>query len=374
MKVNIKNEVKKRFGLTISLVLFVFCVILATMLLAGMLVMILHVTGAIRLGNEMKYEQANGNGFEPFRSILAMMGFSTVMGTAIAAFFSKKALKPIRTVVTATQKIAAGDFNVQLDIGGVYELEELANSFNKMAQELSSIETLRSDFVNNFSHEFKTPIVSVRGFAKLLKDENLTKEERDEYLNIIITESERLSGLSTNVLNLSKYEHMEIIGDKTCFRLDEQIRRTVVMTEAKWAKKEINIDVEMAEIMFNGNEDLIQQIWLNLLDNAIKFSKQGGIIKIRLVEWNSDIRFTICDNGIGFHENAKAKIFEKFYQDDSSRAKEGNGLGLAIVRQIIALCGGTIEVNSELNKGSVFTVILPTSDITLRDNLSGRSG
>ena len=351
------KRIKKRFGLTLSLVLFVFAVLMSGMLLAGLLLGILHFTGALSLWDGVRHEQVEGLG--ALRGVVAMMIFSTVMGTAVAAFFSKKALNPIRKVIKATQKVAEGDFNVSVDLKGVYELEELSHSFNKMTNELSSIETLRRDFINNFSHEFKTPIVSVRGFAKLLKDGNLTEDEKQEYLDIIITESERLASLSENVLNLSKYENIEIMPEKTTFQLDEQIRRAIVLTEPKWAEKSITVDVQMSEITFTANEDLTQQIWLNLIDNAVKFSNQSGTIIIRLEKWNGGVLFTIQDNGIGMDENTRARIFDKFYQGDTSRSKAGHGLGLVIVKRITELCGGNIEVQSEPEKGSKFTIWLP---------------
>lgn len=351
-----KKSIKKRWNLTVSLILFVFAVMMAAMLLAGFIFMVLHLTGHLSFGDGAG---DNSDGGGALGGIFAMMLFSTVLGTAITAFFSKKALKPIRKVITATNRIAEGDFNVRIDIKGVYELEELSQSFNKMAHDLSSTETLRSNFINDFSHEFKTPIVSVRGFAKLLKDGNITEEEKQEYLDIIIAESERLAALSTNILNLSKFENIEIITGKAPFRLDEQIRRTVAMTEPKWSDKEININAEMEEITFEGNEDLTQQIWLNLLDNASKFSEKGGTIHIRLSTWNGGILFTIQDNGIGMDEKTKVHVFDKFYQGDTSRTGAGNGLGLAIVKRITELYGGRIDVQSELGKGSKMSVWLP---------------
>jgi signal transduction histidine kinase len=355
-KKEIKKEAKRRFGLTVSLILFVFAIMSAAIILAGLLFFVLHLFGVLNLWEGMQENETGGGGFF---GIFGLMIFSTLIGTAITAFFSKKALNPIRKVIKATKKISEGDFNVRVDIGGIYELEELANSFNKMAQELSSIETLRSDFINTFSHEFKTPIVSLRGFAKLLKNGDLPENERQEYLDIIIAESERLANLSTNVLNLSKFENIEIVTDKKPFRLDEQIRKAVVMTEPKWCEKEIKLDVEMSEIIYEGNEDLTHQIWLNLLDNAIKFTEQGGNIKIRLEKWNNGIRFKIEDDGVGFNEDSKSKIFDKFYQSDSSRTKAGNGLGLAIVKKIVELHGGNVKVQSDIGVGSAFTVLLP---------------
>ena len=223
------KNIRKKWGLTISLVLFVFAVLVGAFVLTGIITLALYSLGVITLGE--RSEDVHIGGF--YSMLILMMFLSTLIGTALTGFFSKKALKPIRKVIEATHKVAGGDFNVQVELKGIGELEELSQSFNKMTKELSSIETLRADFINNFSHEFKTPIVSVRGFAKLLKDDNLSPETRQEYLDIIISESERLSSLSTNILNLSKYENIEIIADKVDFRLDEQIRRAIHPTQKR---------------------------------------------------------------------------------------------------------------------------------------------
>lgn len=198
----------------------------------------------------------------------------------------------------------------------------------------------------------------MRGFAKLLKHNHLEERDRQEYLDIIISESERLADLATNVLNFTKYDHTEIIINKTLYQLDEQIRRVIVMTEPKWAEKELHVNVIMDNIIFHGNEDLIQQIWLNLLDNAIKSSNQGGTITICLSNWNNHIRFTLQDNGEGMSEQTLSHMFDKFYQGDTSHSKAGNGLGLAIVKRIVDLHGGRVEVESEKGKGTTFTVVL----------------
>jgi len=353
---------KKRWNLTISLILFVFVIMISALMLTRLIFIVLHSLGVLSFLEEANPERMNRAGL--LGLIMEMTGFSSLLGitlllgTTITAFFSKKALNPIRKVIEAMRRVSEGDFSVRVNLKGVYELEELSRSFNVMAHELSSIETLRRDFINTFSHEFKTPVVSVRGFAKLLKDGSLTEDERQEYLDIIITESERLAALSSNVLSLSKYENTEIVTDKVAFRLDEQIRRAVVMTEPKWSAKNINLNVEMDEIMFVGNEDLMQQVWLNLLDNAIKYSHVGGMIDIRLSASDGGILFSIQDDGIGMDEDVRARVFNKFYQGDISRNEVGNGLGLAIVKRIITLCGGTVEVVSEKGKGSTFIVTL----------------
>lgn len=353
-----KEFFKKRLSLAITLVMFVFSVMAVTFFLIGSSVILLQHFDVISFSDHFSEDSAGGRK-NPLFGLFLLFGFCILIGTSLTAFLSKKALNPIRKVIEATHDVASGNFNVKVALKGIGEFEELSQSFNKMTQELSSIETLRGDFINNFSHEFKTPIVSIRGFAKLLKKNNLTKEERQEYLDIIITESERLAALSTNVLNLSKYENLEIVADKTPFRLDEQIRKTIVLMEPKWAEKKITVNVELDNVIYRGNEDLTKQIWLNLLDNAIKFSYQGGIIDITLINVNDEIRFIIQDNGHGMDNQTQLSIFDKFYQGDASHSKKGYGLGLPLVKRIVELCHGHISMHSELNKGSTFIVVLP---------------
>ena len=353
-----KQRKEKRWNLTLSLMLFVFGVIILAMLAAGVIILVLHAAGMLTLLN---LEPGFFHRIPFFRFLLQMMLLSGFLALALTRLFSKYALHPIRKVIGATRKVAAGDFSVQIQLKGVEELEELSQSFNKMTRELSTIETLRSDFVNNFSHEFKTPLMSIQGFAELLEEGNLSAEEQKEYAGIIIAESKRLATLATKTLALSKYESIEILADKAPFRLDEQIRRSVTFVEQQWMAKGLDVSVELEEILFTGNEDLMQQIWLNLLDNAIKFSPQCGNIHIRL-QWHSDaIRFTIQDEGIGMDEQTQARCFDKFYQEDESQSKPGNGLGLAIVKRIVELHNGSVEVQSRPSQGSMFTVILKRS-------------
>ncbi|AWE07865.1 sensor histidine kinase [Lysinibacillus sp. 2017] len=283
--------------------------------------------------------------------------FCIVLGTTLTIFFSKKALNPLRQVIDATHQVAGGDFTTKINVKGIVELEELSTSFNKMTHELENIETLRSDFINNFSHELKTPLVSIRGFAKLLKNQQLTQEEREEYLNIILLESDRLAGLSTNLLTLSKYEHLDIIPEKALFQLDEQIRRILVLLEPKWAAKQLDLDVDLEPVLYHGNADLMAHIWLNLIDNAIKFSEQNGTITVKLVQADNGITFLVKDEGIGMSEEATQRIFEKFYQGDASHNAQGYGIGLALVKRLVKLCDGQITVESQPGAGSTFTVI-----------------
>jgi len=330
---------------------------LASMLLSGLIVIILHSVGVLDFWDGTRHDAVRRG--VPIGWLFAMMTISGILGISIAGFFSKIALRPIRRIIEATHKVAGGDFNVRLDIHGIYELEELSGSFNKMAYELSTIETLRSDFINSFSHEFKTPIVSIRGFARLLQDDSLGKTDRQEYLDIIVTESERLSTLSENVLSLANYENLEIIADITEFKLDEQLRKAVIQMEPKWLQKNIEVDVDTDEVLYTGSADLIHQILLNLIDNAIKFTDIGGAIYIRLMSNDDGVKLYVKDNGIGMDNETLKHIFDKFYQGETSHSGEGNGLGLSIVKRIVDLCGGLIQVHSVKNQGSEFIIWLP---------------
>lgn len=351
---------RNRWGLTLSLMLFIFLVIAVAMLTIGTIIFALFKTGQLNFGPEQEHGPG-GPDFSGGRFIfglLQLLAFSTLLSFSLSWFFGRRALDPMRKVIDATRKVAAGDFSVRVELKGVGELRELSSSFNKMMQELASIETLRSDFVNNMSHQFKTPLMSLRGFAKLLKEDDLSDEEQQEYLDIIIAESERLASLATKTLALSKYEHVEIIADKTTFRLDEQIRQTVALAAPQWAAKNLDIRLELEEILFYGSEDLIQQIWVNLLDNATKFSAQGGKIIILLQKESDNVRFTIHDDGIGMESKVQTHCFDKFYQEDASQSQTGNGLGLAIVKRVAELHNGSVDVRSTPGEGSTFIVNL----------------
>lgn len=346
-------KLKRKWKLTVSLILFIFVFMMVLLIMLAVTITVLSYSDIIKF---QKHESLNLLG-DNFFNLLIML--CVLLGMALTVFFTNKALKPLCKVIDAIHKVSQGDFDVQVNLKGIGELEELSQSFNKMTFELSSIETLRKDFVNNFSHEFKTPIVSMQGFARLLKDGELKEEERQEYLDIIIAESERLVELSTNVLSMSKYENVKIITDKTCFRLDEQIRRVILLMEPKWTEKEHLINIGLEEIVFNGNEEFTKQIWINLLDNAIKFTNPKGTIHINLARSKQGVLFTIKDNGPGMETQTLKHIFDKFYQGETSHSISGNGLGLSIVKRIITLCKGTICVESEPGKGSSFSVFLP---------------
>lgn len=285
--------------------------------------------------------------------------FSIIVFMLIIMGLSNKAMKPIVQLNNATQEVAKGNFDVVVVNDSQDEIGQLTESFNKMAKELKSIEYLRKDFVSNVSHEFKTPISSILGFAKLLENRNLTDEEKKEYLDIIVEESKRLSNLSTNILNLSKLESQEIVFNKSEYDLDEQMRNVILLLEPKWYEKNISFDIEMEKISLHANEDLMQQVWINLLNNAITYSHPKGVIHIKVYNEEEQAVIVIRDEGIGMDEYTKERMFEKFFKGNSSLSKEGTGLGLALVKRIIDLHHGTIEVESRPGEGTTIKLAIP---------------
>jgi signal transduction histidine kinase len=217
---------------------------------------------------------------------------------------------------------------------------------------------LRSDFVNSFSHEFKTPIVSIRGFARLLQRGNLTEKQQQEYLEIIVEESTRLSNMATNVLNLSKVENQSILADITRFNLSEQVRKCVLLLEKKWSPKELEIFAEFDEYDIAADAELLEQVWLNLLDNAIKFSPCGGSIEIEVQRNEALLKVSMVNHGPQILPEQMARIYDKFWQGDHSRSTGGNGIGLSVTKRIVVLHKGSISVESDPN-ATKFIVELP---------------
>ena len=282
---------------------------------------------------------------------------SLIFGSLLMLIASRFLVKPIKKLSKATEKIARGDFNIYLEKNREDEIGQLIDNFNTMTKELGGMEMLRNDFVSNISHEFKTPLTSIEGYAKLLRDCK-SSEERNEYVEIISEETRRLSALSSNILLLNRIENENIAPARNPFRLDEQIRQVILSHENKWVSKEIDLQLEMDEIVYEGNEQILYQVWLNLLDNAVKFSKQGGSIEISLRKADGKIVFTITDYGMGMTEDVKKRMFEKFYTGDRSRNSEGNGLGLSIVKRVIDMHHGKINVISKREEFTSIKVIL----------------
>lgn len=293
------------------------------------------------------------------RSIRVSIVSILLITMALMQNISRKIVNPIKKITDATKKVASGDFTIELETKRNDEIGELTQNFNKMVKELNSIECLQKDFINNVSHEIKTPISSIQGFAKLLEADDLSKEERKEYAEIIKEESDRLLYLSTNILKLAKLENQERIMNKTKFNIAEQIRRTISVLEPKWKEKNIKFNVSLKEQEFLGEKDLMYQVWMNIIENSIKFSKQDGQIDVKMKTNQDSIIVEIKDYGIGMEEEEAKKIFDRFYQVDKSHTKPGAGLGMTIAKRIVELSGGKIEVKSKLNESTTFIVTLP---------------
>ena len=283
-------------------------------------------------------------------------------GAAIAVGLSKIFVSPMMKLGDAMRKVAGGDFTVRLDCTSrIRDVREVYGSFNTMVKELGNTETLQTDFVSNVSHEFKTPINAIEGYASLLQDSQLTDEQKNAYIDKIIFNTRRLSDLVGNILLLSKVNNQTISLKASTVRLDEQVRQSILALESMWEKKEIEFDIDLDEIEYTGYENLLSHVWLNLIDNAVKFSPQNGQIRIRLKQLDGSVTFSIWDNGLPIPEADIDRIFNKFYQGDNSHASEGNGLGLALVRKIVAAAHGTINVTSSEDAGTEFVVALPNS-------------
>ena len=305
----------------------------------------------------------NGLQIAGYLLVISMALACILIGAGLATLSGKYIMSRIQRISHGMREVARGNFKARVPEkdkkNSPSEFGELERSFNQMASDLDGIEFFRNDFINNFSHEFKTPIVSIRGFARQLQSGNLSDEERREYLDIIVSESERLVNMSSNVLLLSKLENQQIVSNKSEFYLDEQIRRSILLLEKDWSTKEIELDIDLDEIKFLFNEEMLSHVFINLINNAIKFTDVGGRIEISLKRRGDSAIFSVKDNGIGMTAEIKERIFEKFYQGDSSHTSTGNGIGLNIVQRIVSLAHGAIEVESKLGEGSRFTVTLP---------------
>lgn len=288
---------------------------------------------------------------------LIVMVMSVVFGLALSFAYSAVMIRASKPYLEALQKVAEGDFSVRITDPSVFADYGIAENFNDMAQQLESVETLREGFISDFSHEFKTPIVSIAGFAKLLKDPSLTTEQRNEFLDIIISESNRLVGLAESVLLLNRLDTQVIVKEQ--FSLDEQLRQCVLMFDSQCADKSITLEADIDEnVQINSNSKLLSQVWVNLLSNAVKFTPDGGKITVCCGVNGDTALITVTDNGCGMSPEVMQNVFNKFYQGDKSHTTQGNGLGLSIVKKIVEILGGSISIRSEVGNGSTFAVSL----------------
>lgn len=301
--------------------------------------------------------------------IAGMLLLSTICAAIVSAFsyfMVRRMFRSLEQMNQAAQKIAKGDYDVYVEYRGhVEELESTIENFNKMAHELNSVEMIRKDFIANVSHEFKTPLSSITGYVTLLQDPDLTEEERSVYIQKTFFNIEKLNDLTENILRLSKLENQTYLDPPVSFRLDEQIREAIVLLEPKWSRRSLELELDLPEMTYFGQKALLFQVWMNLISNAVKFSDTGGSISVKLKDTAHHVQVFVGDEGIGMEQDTLEHIFDKFYQGDTSRRSQGNGLGLALCKEIIQRCGGKILVTSQPGEGSVFMVQLPKKSLQI---------
>lgn len=328
--------------------------------IAIMVVILLTIGVVYGLAQLGVIENTDGQGSPEFLRFFIYA--SLVIGFLLAFLTGKITLRPIKRLVNQLDRLANGDFKARLHfgrpIGAHPTFKQVENSFNRAAQELEHTEMLRSDFINNFSHEFKTPIVSIAGFAKLLRRGNLTEKQKEEYLEVIEEESLRLSAMANNVLSLTRVESQTILTDVTRFNLSEQIRGAALLLAEKWTPKNISMEMQFGEQLISANEELLKQVWINLLDNAIKFSRPNGTVSVDISEEGAWITVSVANQGKDIPKDRITHIFNKFYQADESHFSEGNGIGLAVVKKVCELHNGRVFAKSE-DGTTTFTVLLP---------------
>ncbi|MCC8121153.1 MAG: HAMP domain-containing histidine kinase [Oscillospiraceae bacterium] len=344
-----RRKIPPRVVLTLMLAALVFCIQAITVALVMGVYYLLAQTGVL-------YTLPDGRTWGG--AVLASFALiSVLVATALSLLVGRGPVKWLNTLIEGLEALAAGEYQTRISIGNYRNLE---NKFNLLAEELENTQLLRTDFINDFSHEFKTPLVSILGFARLLKRGNLPPEQSREYIEIIEEEALRLSAMATNVLDVNRFENQRILTDVTRFNLSEQLRTCVLLLEKKWSAKELEFTAEFAEHQICANQDLLKQVWINLLDNAVKFSPPGGRVELGVKAQGDSLLVTISNQGDPIPEKDRDRIFRKFYQCDRSHATQGNGLGLSIAKRVVELHRGRIWVDCP--EGTVcFHVELPSA-------------
>ncbi len=299
-----------------------------------------------------------------FGNILFLSALGCLFEWALRRLTTDRAVRRIRR---AAERMAAGDLSERIDLSrlpaAVGDYAQIARDMNRMAEELSATETLRTDFVSNVSHELKTPLAVIKNYASLLKTPGLTEEKRQEYVDGIGRAADRTAALMTNILRLNKLENQKTVLPRETYDLGSQIAECMIDYEDLWEKKGIEVEADLAEDLFiTADPELMTIVWNNLVSNAIKFTDPGGTVTVTARQQAEWIEVSVRDTGCGMDEQTGRHIFEKFYQGDSSHATEGNGLGLAMVKRIVDMTGGEIRVESRLGEGSTFTVRFRNSD------------
>lgn len=274
--------------------------------------------------------------------------------------------RSVRHIVQAAQTIVAGDFSVRVKpisrFSSDESFNEIVQCFNRMAEELASVETLRTDFIANVSHELKTPLAAMNNYATLLQAPNLPEEQRVAYAKAIAQRSRQLSRMMTNILKLNKLENQQIYPNCHPYDLSDQLCQSLLQFEDVWESKDIDLDTQIPDrVTISADQELLELVWNNLLSNAFKFTPAGGQVRLCLRQLDQQVAVTIQDTGCGISPNTQSHIFEKFYQGDTSHATQGNGLGLALVRRVVDICQGSIQLTSAPEQGTTFTITLPTA-------------
>lgn len=291
--------------------------------------------------------------------IIWLVIFNVIIGYSMTYYLGKLFFEPITKLSNGMKEVSKGNFDISLEADTPFrEIKDMYSSFNLMTRELGATEILQTDFVSNVSHEFKTPINAIEGYATLLQCNPDCCDEERIYTEKILFNTKRLSNLVGNILLLSKVDNKAIRSDVKKYRLDEQIRQAVLAFEREWTEKETELDIDLEEAEFEGNESLMFHVWTNLIANAIKFTPKGGLLKIRLFFSEGKTVVTVEDSGPGIKSDSIEHIFDRFYQSDSSHKEEGNGLGLALVKNILLLEGGKVTAENRPEGGAKFTVIL----------------
>ncbi|MBP1993722.1 sensor histidine kinase [Paenibacillus eucommiae] len=292
---------------------------------------------------------------------LSFAGYSLIAGSLFILIAAMFLVRPIKKLTKATRRIAAGDFNIKLNIKQSGELGTLARSFEEMMHDLQQLEQMRRDFVSNVSHEVQSPLTSISGYAIALKQEDIAVNERRRYLDIIIAEADRMSKMSDSLLKLSLLESHSQQLRLVTFSLDEQIRRVIVAIQPQWSARHIRFDLNLKAVSLTADPDLLNQVWTNILGNSIKFSMDGEMISVSIKQDIKNVTVRISDTGIGISLEDQKRIFDRFFKADRSHSRKygGSGMGLAIVKQIVSLHQGDIRVESEPGRGTTFIVTLP---------------
>lgn len=310
------------------------------------------------------------------QSIVPMLYWGMV-AMALTLFTRKKIRttyeEPMHKLAEATSRVANGDFSVYVSTLHTQDkrdyLDVMIMNFNKMVEELGSIETLKTDFVSNVSHEMKTPIAIIKNYAELLKAEHITEEQRKEYAENIEGAAMKLSNLISNILKLNKLQNQRITPEVETYDVCRQLCECILQFEDVWEEKEIEMEIDIEDVaLVEADESLLELVWSNLLSNAIKFTESRGTITVRQTSDESFVKISVSDTGCGIKSDSINHIFDKFYQGDTSHAKEGNGLGLALVKRVLELLDGDIQVFSEVGKGSTFLVTLPVAGVSENEN------